>query len=124
MSKKPQFKSTAHKAAYNKKQTEAKKMVIYRNQGLKPEVKNIDVVQSILLAGAGTSGSWSVPILLNGSINGTQTFQRVGRKFLMKSLLLRLATAVSAGNVGAQIRCLVVYDSQPSPATATTAIEI
>lgn len=78
------------------------------------ELKFVDQSQTSTLGLA--SGAWTTPgatFLLNGLATGVTASDRIGRKVIMKSLLLRaelrLATTSTAGGYG---RYLVVYDRQ------------
>jgi len=61
--------------------------------------------------------------LINGCATGTDFTERIGRKILMKSLLLRAEfqpnTAVN-NSIGEQVRFIVVYDMQTNGAALTT----
>lgn len=88
---------------------------------VQPEVKQIDNQQTIAMApNNGTSGSWSVPILLNGVPQGTSSAGRIGRKLHCHSLLLRLTPAVSTPFNGTpRVRVLVVHDNAPNTLNPT-----
>jgi len=89
------------------------------------EVKGCDVLltQASIITTTNTNAN---VVLLNGIQQGTGSFNRVGRKLLMKTLRLRgtavytstpSATGVVNGNV---MRMVVVYDKQPSAGSIPT----
>lgn len=61
------------------------------------------------------TSSFSSPTLINGTAQGTSPGQHVGRRAVMKNLLLRY-TATPNTNVS-QVRIIVVYDKQPNTIT-------
>lgn len=74
------------------------------------ETKFIDVSQA---ATATTSGAWSSLYLLNGTIQGTEAVNRLGRKITMTSLYLKLRFALASTTTqGGFLRVAVVYDKQ------------
>lgn len=76
-----------------------------------PERKNIDVTTTIT---GGAAGIWSAVTLLNQIAQGATANQRIGRRVVLKSLLLRYNLAPSStNNYG---RVLVVYDHAPNGA--------
>lgn len=97
-----------------------------------PEKKFVDNNAILLVipcaaAGAGTQGDSGGPsnlILLNGLSQGTDATTRIGRKVLMKSLLVRVTVSMTtlaagtqpAGAIGGQVRFLCIYDSQSNGA--------
>lgn len=87
------------------------------------EAKNID--DNVVLATAFPTGTTTGQLLLlNGIAQGTTATSRIGRKIMMKSLLIRLAIAKSATQTGeGAVRCMVVYDSQAN-ATAPAVTDI
>ena len=81
------------------------------------ELKNIDNNFVVALSpNNGSSGSWSLPILLNLVNVGPDPTQRIGRKVNLKSLLLRCTITALVANAPAQLRVLVVYDNQTNGA--------
>lgn len=61
--------------------------------------------------------TWSAAQLLNGLALGTSASTRIGRKIVMKSLLLRYRWQLAATSVGGSpCRILVVYDKQANVA--------
>lgn len=87
------------------------------------ERKSIDTafVDNAVLIPA--TNAFSIATLLNGVAQGTDVFQRVGRKCLFKSLQYRIEfTAANGATPATQpLRVLVVYDRQPNGALATNA---
>lgn len=61
--------------------------------------------------------------LLNGCVAGSQNYNRIGRKILMKSLQLRLIVAASTplASVDSLCRIIIVYDKQTNGAAPTVA---
>lgn len=75
------------------------------------ELKTIDEVsQAYEFSSTGTIN------LINGVAQGTDFTQRVGRKFNMKSILLRGRIAVGATPTGGTWRLMLVYDKQTNGA--------
>lgn len=84
------------------------------------ELKNIDVVTSSLIPLAGTG----VVTLLNGVAQGTTATTRLGRRIVMRSLLVKFEISMAATSTGASpIRILIVYDAQTN-ATAPVATDV
>lgn len=82
---------------------------LYTRRG-REELKTIDVATSLTPTLTGSS-----PTLLNGVATGTDYTNRIGRKILMKSLLLRLSIfndTTTSDPTGDIIRVVVVYDCQ------------
>jgi len=83
------------------------------------ELKYIDVDQ----AATATTTAGTVT-LLNGIAQGTDISNRIGRKFCLKSSLLRLAvypnsaTTLQQGDI---VRVMLLYDAQPNGVIATVA---
>lgn len=79
----------------------------------RPEFKNLDVTvqkNSALL------GIWSPATALATITQGNTSNQRVGRRVVLKSLLVRYSTPYgtsTANNTGIQGRILIVYDRSP-----------
>jgi len=86
---------------------------VYNRRG-RDELKFIDTVTS--LAGT-TAGSVT---LINGVAQGTDYNQRIGRKFIMKSIMLRTGIAYGSGaaanSLGNIVRVCVFYDAQTNAA--------
>lgn len=78
------------------------------------EKKNVDVETGLTVP---LTSSFTTPTLLNGIAQGTTPGAHIGRRSVMKSLLLRY-TATPGGNVS-QVRVVVVYDKQPNASTPT-----
>jgi len=89
-----------------------------RPRGSGPELKSIDVTAAVgAMAASAVTG-----VLLNGCVPGADITNRVGRKIMMKSLMLRInfAPIVTVPSpLGCVARAMVVYDSQTN-ITATT----
>jgi len=80
------------------------------------EFKSIDVSTALAI------NTTSAMLLLNGIERGDDINQRNGREVTMKSIQLKMATTVTAGDGTDQIhRVLVVYDRQTNGAPLTTA---
>lgn len=78
-----------------------------------PELKDIDT--DVIAGTFNTTGS---VILLNGVAQGSEFNTRIGRKFLMKSLLLRFTIFQgSTAVLPSQARWMVVYDKQANAGT-------
>nr|UOF82935.1 capsid protein [Cressdnaviricota sp.] len=63
------------------------------------------------------------PSLLNGIANGTDASTRIGRKAVLKSILLRITASIATATKGGSFRLLVVYDKQAN-ATAPAITDI
>jgi len=78
-----------------------------------------DTVATVALA-----VTWNGAILLNGLVPGSLATQRIGRKVVLKSLLMRYRGLIAPTSVGGSpIRMLIVYDKQAN-ATAPTILDI
>lgn len=78
------------------------------------EKKFVDNIITLALPLAFT---WSAGQLLNGLALGTSASTRIGRKVIMKSLLLRYRWQLAATSVGGSpCRILIVYDKQANVA--------
>lgn len=85
------------------------------------ELKNIDNNLNTLFVAAQTVGQLN---LLNGVAQGTTATTRLGRRIVMRSLLIKGTVSLAATSAGASpLRVLVVYDSQTN-ATAPIATDI
>jgi len=87
---------------------------LYNRRG-REELKVIDT--TLTTTNVGTGGTF---FLLNGINQGSDYTQRIGRKVILKSLLLRatcLPNTSSSTPAGDVIRFLVVYDCQTNSAT-------
>lgn len=111
--------------------TKSKKMVIYKKprlsyaqqigapSGKGPEWKQCDVTGGTISLPTATGG-WSNPVLINAITSGSGVTNRLGRKVLMRKLVLRcsdqwnLNTMVISGY--SPIRVVVVYDREPTGA--------
>lgn len=97
-----------------------RKVMVYRPtfqpiQGSKAERKFVDV-SSLETPGTGAT-TFSTPVLLNGLAEGTSATTRIGRKIVMKSLLLRYTWSLGATSTrGACCRIIIVYDRQANTA--------
>jgi len=70
------------------------------------------------------STAFSAGSLLNGCVPGSAATERIGRKFTMKSLLIRYRMNLGATSTGGcQMRILIVYDKQAN-ATAPAITDI
>lgn len=74
------------------------------------EKKTIDTIISSAMA------SNSAPILLNGIAAGSDFTQRIGRRVVMKSILVRIRCAITAGTTSNSVRLLMIYDTQTNGA--------
>ena len=87
------------------------------------ELKSIDVSQISVSTVNPNTGNIT---LLNGVATGTDYTNRIGRKIVMKSLLLRLIMQPTSGasvdaTTGDFVRIMIVLDTQPNGVTATIA---
>jgi len=80
-----------------------------------PEVKNVDVSNAISIPSA--TATFGTPVLLNGLDQGAGNSQRIGRRVILKSLLLRwsfsLPSATEANGQLGPVRILIYYDKNP-----------
>lgn len=87
---------------------------VYNRRG-RDELKFVDTTVSGLATIGGTVN------LLNGVTQGTDYNNRIGRKFTMKSLMVRIGISygnvAGVGSTGNIIRILVVYDAQTNTVT-------
>jgi len=78
------------------------------------ELKFIDSTQTAVALA--TAATFLAPIgfrLLNGTTQGTDATERVGRKIVLKSLLVRGSFSLAATSTGGSpLRVLVIYDKQ------------
>ena len=81
--------------------------------GSAPELKNCDTVSTVSTAGSGAFLAPVAATLINGIAQGTTENQRVGRKVVMKSLLVNFFFTPSAGTLADSFRVLIIYDKQP-----------
>lgn len=101
--KKRSFKKTTFKKKRSRKS--------YLNQNdvsRGPEKKSIDVTTSYTPSG----GTWQGPTLINGIAQGVGNSERVGRKTVMKSVMMR-----SVSSTDGPFRIMIVYDKQANGAT-------
>ena len=84
------------------------------------ELKYIDITANPVIAfNDGTMVD--TPILLNGCIQGSDATNRIGRKIVMKSLLLRGTFSLAATSTGGSpIRIILFYDKQANASTPLT----
>jgi len=84
---------------------------VYNRRG-RDELKFVDAISLGTPAVAGTV------TLLNGIAQGTDYNQRIGRKFMMKSIMYRFLVRIdpTAASVGNLCRLLIVYDAQTNGA--------
>jgi len=90
----------------------------YLNRG-RTELKTIDLEN--LNASVSTTGG---VVLLNGIANGTEIYQRVGRKVIMKSMLFRITIfndPTKQDPQGTAIRIILFYDTQTNGSAPTVA---
>lgn len=82
------------------------------------ELKFIDTATTTsLTVGSAAFTSPAAATLLNGCVSGSTATTRIGRKILMKSLLLRCVFTCGSTAVGCTpVRVLVVYDKQANGA--------
>jgi len=105
--------STKAKAQFKRPRpalTMARQIGATAGNNVAPEKKNIDVSGTCASAAANT---WSNLLFLNPIVQGTAIGQRVGRKVILKSLLVRWQA--TQGAVGSY-RIMVVYDHSPNGA--------
>lgn len=103
--------------------------VLYRTGGRAPfsraELKNIDTANPIpgFIFGSGGFAA-SSPILLNGVATGSSATNRIGRRIVMKSLLIRYnVTLASTTTNSTPLRIVIVYDKQANT-TAPSATDV
>jgi len=71
-----------------------------------------------------TSPNFAGGILLNGLVPGSLATQRIGRKIVLKSLLMRYRGNIATTSVGGGVvRMMIIYDKQAN-ATAPTILDI
>lgn len=85
-----------------------KSMLNQVETGKGPERKSVENNSTYSLP---LTSSFASPVLLNGIAQGYNVSERVGRKVIMKSLLLRYIASPAANGVS-QNRIVVVYDKQ------------
>jgi len=85
------------------------------------EKKFVDVAQTF--APTASAVTFTAGTLLNGVATGTDASSRIGRKAVIKSLLLRVTAAMATGTKGGAFRILCVYDKQAN-ATAPAITDI
>jgi len=76
-----------------------------------PEKKNIDISTAITAAGA---TQWTLPTLINGIAQGATANNRVGRRLVIKSVLVRFA--LQPGAAALTVRWMLIYDHAPNGA--------
>lgn len=83
-----------------------------------PEKKNLDINQASPVVAAQTTATVA---LLNGSGIGSDDFNHVGRKTLMKSIQWRFTGHLAPTTTGSSaIRMLIIYDKQANGVAPTT----
>jgi len=82
-----------------------------------PEKKSIDT--NLTGYSCPLTSSFGTVTLLNGSVRGTNSNERVGRKILMKSVFIRLNSIANSNNAS-QVRYMIIYDRQTSGATPSS----
>lgn len=89
--------------------------------GNAPEKKNIDTVSTATITFNQTTANL---LLLNATNQGVGASQRLGRRFMMKSIFIRWNATLAATTTGSSsLRCLIVYDKEPKGA-ALTAVSV
>lgn len=89
--------------------------------GMAPEKKNIDVVSTTTITFNQTTANL---VLLNATNQGVGASQRIGRRFIMKSIFIRWNGTMAATTTGSSsLRCLIVYDKE-SRGAALTAVSV
>lgn len=87
-----------------------------------PEVKNFEAGGTI--ATTFNASTFAAPSLLNGLQYGTAANQHVGRKVMLRSILIRMTSNLGPTSTqGANTRVLVIYDRQTNGA-APAALDI
>lgn len=95
---------------------QAKRIGADAGKGTKSELKFIDNSLGPLAVVAATN-NWTLQALLNGVQSGSTATTRIGRKMVMKSILLRYSASLAATSTGGSpVRVLVVYDKQANAA--------
>jgi len=84
-----------------------------------PEWKQFDVTSGAIALSSGVGG-WSTPVLVNGIAAGTGVTQRLGRKLLMRKMVLRLGDQWLNSNMVisgfSPLRTVIIYDREPTGA--------
>jgi len=94
--------------------------VVQKQPSLKPEVKGMDtIVAQSAISSTGTNANIEA---LNLIQQGSGSYNRVGRKVTLKSIRIKGIAAcdaqlTSGGWQGNALRCILVWDAQPSGAT-------
>lgn len=87
--------------------------------GKGPEWKQYDVTSGAIALPTNTPG-WSTPQLINGITSGTGVTNRLGRKLVMRKLVLRMCDQWSLATMTitgfSPVRVLVIYDREPTGA--------
>lgn len=78
---------------------------------------------SATFAPTASAVTFTAGTLLNGVATGTDASSRIGRKAVIKSILLRITTSLATGTKGGAFRILCVYDKQAN-ATAPAITDI
>lgn len=85
------------------------------------EKKFVDT--SATFAPTASAVTFTAGTLINGVATGTDASSRIGRKAVIKSILLRITTSLATGTKGGSFRILCVYDKQAN-ATAPAITDI
>lgn len=93
----------------------------WANPAQGPEKKFVDVSSTFNPPAAAVT--FVGPSLLNGVATGTDASSRIGRKAVIKSILLRITASLGTATVGGMFRVLVVYDKQAN-ATAPAITDV
>lgn len=98
---------------YGSSSSSSSKRILAPIAGPAPELKALDLEGSLSATSAGNF------LLLNGCFPGAQSYQRIGRRVCLRSVLLRLNIRYSGNNNsfgGDLIRVFLVYDRQSNGA--------
>lgn len=88
---------------------------VAKNPGMNPEMKAVDSVGTLALSNTTTGAGHT--ILVNGSVQGTDRFNRVGRRINIKSINVRMYVYTSQGSpavIDDLLRFALVWDEQPT----------
>lgn len=87
----------------------------WASYGRKPELKFVDTVNNTSPTAA--VATFGTGVLLNGMATGATASDRIGRRVVIKSLLMRYQFAMTdTSTFGSPIRILIVYDKQANAA--------
>lgn len=108
-----EFKRKSKEPAASRPGKKVKKPT-YKARMTTMELKNLDATPQVPNTVATTTGTVN---LLNGSVVGAQPTNRVGRRFTMKSILVRGYVQLGTATTGSSsVRCILVYDKQTNKA--------